>query len=427
MKNQRGASLVEVLMMVAIFMGLLPMIYKQINRREETRVAIAESRKLAEARDALMRYIEANEKKLSAHRGGAVFQVHPRDLGPFGFDGAAKNIRARVIRVSDNLGHSYLQGIVVSELPDTTPLRTRHVAMEGGEGAGFVSGNQLYGSFGTWQQSLAMWNVSSRGDALAAQTPVFWKTGDWLYRVDSGRAFDSAMLTDLDMGGNDINEIGMMNAGSVRVAERMKVEWAEADNISFAENVSLDKEFSVSGEANVMGDLASDGGDITVGGNLLLGNVGRFRGVEANRMKVGNLVLEGISPPQDGAQGVLSIGQHLGLSNGSVAAEVVNVGYAGMVATSLTAASGMVDSADPSYYWDFAEKDAALRDVMLSDMGRIMRAVIKSENAKGAGTEMDKALSPVASNANATAADYLRALQTAIGKVEQKYRELGLE
>ncbi|MDR0448913.1 MAG: hypothetical protein LBG89_00420 [Rickettsiales bacterium] len=414
-------------MMVAIFMGILPMIYKQIVSREEMRAAALESHVIAEARDALLRYIEANETRLSSNAGTAIYQVRPEDLKPFGFDAAGKSIKARVIKMSDNAGHSYLQGIVVSELRDITPMRTRHVAMAGGEGAGYVAGNQMYGSFGTWQQSLSMWNVSARREAVATQTPVVWKSGDWLWRASGGRKQDSVMLSDLDMNNNDIIGIGMMDAKAAHVGERIEIEWGEATSLSFAENIAIEKEFIVAGEANVLGNLTSESGDLVVAGNVLLGNAAKFRGVEAGRLKVGNLVLEGVNSGFDGGVAKLSIGQHLGLSNGSITAEMANFGMFGAVATSVAVASGIVDSSDPSRYWDFSEREAAMNDVMLANMGSIMRAVIKSESASGASTEMEKVLAPVASNANATAADYLRAMATAISRVEQKYAELGLE
>jgi len=404
------------------------MIYKQISSREETRIAVAESRNLASARDALTRFIEANERRLSAPTAQTVYQIQPRELLPFGFDAGNQPLQFRVMKVADSAGRPYLQGMVISDMRGTTPMRTRHIAQGAGEGAGFIEGGQLYGSFGTRQQPLSMWNTTLRSGGITIETPIVWKTGDYLSRMP-GRRADNTMLSDLDMGKNDIISIGMASVSSAHASENLQLDWGEANSVSFAHNISLDKEFRVLGEANVLGNLTSESGELFVNSNTLLGNMAKFRVVETDKLRAQNLVLENVNSPwnfEAEDQSTLSVANHLGLSNGSITAGTVIGGFAGAVGVSAHITGGLLDSTDPSYHWDFWDRSASMQDMQLSNLGNIMRAVIRQE-ASTPRTEMERTMQPSASNANATVTDYLRALNTAINRVEQKYNSLNLD
>lgn len=426
MKNERGASLVELLMMTAIFIGLLPLAYNQMAKRNEQRAIFADAEKLTDAQGALLRYISDNEKKLTNISGTATYRIRAEELTKYGLPETAENMSFRIIKSGDTGGRSYLQGIVLSDLPGASPLRTRRVALAAGSGAGYVADGRIYGAHGDFDQRLGLWKIQTRSkSAVAAETPVVWKTRDFLYRTKTGRASDNAMKSDLDMNNHAMNEIGLAYANTMRVLETLQADWLQASNISFMENISLNGGFLVAGTSNVLGNLTAESTEIISNSNIVIGNMAKFRSVDANRLKTGSLALEWAGSSI--APGVIEIGQHLGLSNGSITTETANIGGSGATTTSLYVSLGILDPTDPSYYWDFNERSAALQDLQLINLGPLMRAVISSESANGVKTEMERALQPVASNANATASDYLRALNNAIKKVEQKYESLGLE
>ncbi|MDR2685462.1 MAG: hypothetical protein LBB23_01660 [Rickettsiales bacterium] len=424
--KERGSSLLELLMLIAIFMSLLPFIYRQAASRETLRLAAEQTAHLATARDALTEYIEANESRLANFTGAAVYQVRTGELAQFGYtDDKSHPIRARVMKARDAGGRSYLQGVIIAETRGQTPLMTRQVALAGGERAGFVSGERVYGAFGTWEQPLKIWNAKIKGEGLVLGTPVVQKRGDYLARVPTGRTIDSTMLSDLNLDSHDLKNVGALKTNAAQAAEEMALEWGHSESLSFAENVQFEGAFGVSGEANVLGDLTSESADINVHETLMLGNAAKFRSVEMARLTAMNLTLEWVAAGD--ARGQMTIARHLGMSNGGVSGEIMNVGPAGVVATSVSVSEGVQDSADESYYWNFNEREAILSDIQLVELNTLMRKIIVSESATGTKTEMEKTMQPVASNANSTLTDYLRALSTAITKVETKFNSLGLK
>ena len=83
------------------------------------------------------------------------------------------------------------------------------------------------------------------------------------------------------------------------------------------------------------------------------------------------------------------------------------------------------DSTNPEYYWDVENNIANLSDVSLQELNRMAQLAVYEE--KNTDTDTWSIFSSVVSNKNATASDYMNAINEIQNRVRQKYTKLNLE
>ena len=103
----------------------------------------------------------------------------------------------------------------------------------------------------------------------------------------------------------------------------------------------------------------------------------------------------------------------------------VTVGFAGSITPRLVVYDRIEDSTNPNYYWDAEYGVANLADVTLQELNRMAPLAVYAENATS--TDSGRIFNAVVTNKNATASDYMNAINQIQNAVSAKYRQLNLE
>ncbi|MBS2052334.1 shufflon system plasmid conjugative transfer pilus tip adhesin PilV, partial [Pseudomonas aeruginosa] len=165
-----------------------------------------------------------------------------------------------------------LQTLVVTTGGETiSETNIRRIAKQVGARGGYVSNvdtTKVEGSFGGWAVPLASYGVSPGAGHLA--TALFFDDGaltnDYLYRNSvAGHPEVNRMNTSIDMGGNNLNNTGTVNAAAANITGTVN---AAAANIT--------GNASVAGNATVGGTIKGQTADIT--GETYTGGWFRTRG-----------------------------------------------------------------------------------------------------------------------------------------------------
>jgi hypothetical protein len=96
---------------------------------------------------------------------------------------------------------------------------------------GPYSAGRVYGAFGGWSYAVANWNVGGLSPepghiaaSLAFTERLAFAPAPYLYRYQvPGYPEANQMFTDINMSGNNINNVGNLNAGSVDVTDTLAV------------------------------------------------------------------------------------------------------------------------------------------------------------------------------------------------------------
>ena len=421
--SSAGAGLLEMLLALAIFMSILPFAYNfAMNHKERAENAVI-ARKIKIVRDALEKYVEKNRQNLLAPVSANVVRVRLSDLDLADIADAEKSlIQLRVIKSKDSGGRSFVQGIVIFDSKDLTPLRTRQIAMTGGEGTGFADGSMLYGSFGTWRAPLSAIDAAASRHSILAPTRPLRSGGDYIQRLPSDNALDATMQSDLDFGGHNISNVGTVSAGSARFFDLLEADSIEASKMSVLNRLDWAAPIDVFGDALVMGPITADNRSVDAAGISVSGR-SQFRSVVADELKADNLYLSGFSASSSaGAPAILTISGSLDMVKGHVRAMDTFVGFSGSVAPKLVVTNRIEDSANPDFYWDLSGGRAVLGDIHLSALAQIMHLAYSRE--KTGRTETERLMGGVILNSNATLSDYMRALDQVKKTVAAKYEDV---
>lgn len=426
--TQQGSMLIELLMSVALAAIIMPFIFKYQQSVVQRAENIAITKQMESIQSALERYIVDNRESLLMTVGKNITRVNISDLEQYGLSpdissSTSGQYQLRVLKSNDVEGRATLQGVIVFSSDEITPMRTREIVSMGGDSMGFIEGNRAYGTFGAWRADtidLGL-NVSN---GLVETTTVNRDNALYLYRVPTDSENDATMLSGLNLGGHNISNAAFFNSSATEFAETMTMGVSVADDVIFQNRITLDNALEVK-NATVSGILSSDSRTMEVANNFSMADVGKFTNFTTGDLWVSNMTLGGISINSDEGPAVLNINRTLDMTRGTISAMFVTVGFSGSITPRLEVTSMIEDSTNPEYYWDVENNIANLSDVSLQELNRMAQLAVYEEKNKD--TDTWSIFSSVVSNKNATASDYMNAINEIQNRVRQKYTKLNLE
>lgn len=427
-KSQSGSMLIELLLSVALATVIIPFVFRYqqnaVTRAENT--AIANS--MTEIQVALERYMMANREELLNTVGRNIVRVNLDELSEFGLpdsllESGRNKYQLRILKSSDTTGQATLQGVIVRDAADVTPMRTREIVSLGGNSMGFVEGTHAYGAFGSWHTDTIDLGVDIT-NGIVETTSISRDNALYLWRVPSDNASDATMMSALSLGGHDIKNVKFFDVPMAQFGEDLSALKIVANNVVFQNRTTLDKKFETK-SATVSGSMSSDSRNMEISGNLLLSGLGKFSSVTANDLWVNNLNLSGLSVEAEDDLAVLKVNQVLDMTYGYIDAIFVTVGFSGSITPRLIVKGRIQDSVKSEYFWDVASKTAHMYDAILMELQHM--APILSATIGRSDTQTSKILKSVSAAQDATASDYMNALQEIQRTVRGKYRQLNLE
>ncbi len=426
--SQRGGMLVELLMSVAIVSVVLPFLFRY-QQDSITRVEnIAVARQMQDVQTALERYIMINRDKLLAVAGKSITRVEINDLLEYGVpetivsDNADK-YQLRILKSSDATGQATLQGVVVMSDDTISPMRTREIVAVGGRDMGFVEGVHAYGTFGAWHTDTIDLGVEAT-NGIVGTTPVNRDNALYLWRVPSDNADDATMLSGLSLGGHDIintSQFDVKSAGFDEVLQSINI---AANKVVFANRTTIDSAFETK-NATCVGTLASDARNMEIGGALTMTDLGKFSAFNTENLWVTNLELSGVSIADTTKATFMDVNQSLDMMGGRISSLFTTVGFSGSITPRLVVRDKIEDSVNSNFFWDVKNGNANLADLSLVELNRMATLISRAES--DSSTVATQVFGGVAANKNATAADFMNAINEIQTKVRAKYRLLNLE
>ncbi len=425
--SNRGTVLIEFLLTMALAGIMLPFIYQYQQRAVLRAENLKVTRQMQKIQTVLERYIVDNKDKMLTTIGRNIIRLNLSDLIEYGLDKdfvdtVGDEYQLRVLKSFDSNNQASLQGVVILDDAEITPLRTRQIVAMGDEKTGFVDGTRVYGGFGTWRANISDLGIENNS-GLVRTTSINRDNSLYLWRIPSNDAADATMLSGLNLGGRDIKNAAFVNANGLSLEEFLDVNKIAVNDLIFQNYTTIDTQYK-SQTGIVSGVLSGDARSIDVSGTLNLADFARVSAFTADNLWVNKLTLGGLSTDSSSAA-ILHATQTLDMTEGRISALYVTVGFTGSLTSKLVVREKIIDSLNNDYYWDVKNKVANLGDInspTLSDMGTKIFA-----HEKISGTVSAATFGAVLANKNATMSDFLNAISEIQTRVRAKYRLLNLE
>ena len=423
----RGTVLIEFLLTIALAATLMPFIYsfqmRAVTRAENVRV----SREMQKIQSVFEHYIVQNKDSFLGSVGRSIIRVNLPELLDYGLDenfvsAVADKYQLRVLKSKDAMGQATLQGAIVLNNPEITPLRTREIVSLGNDKIGFIDGTRAYGGFGTWRANTADFGIDA-SSGIIQMTAINRDNSLYLWRLPSKNPNDATMLSALNLGARDIKNASFVNAGGFSLQETYEAQKLNVNDLIFNNRTTIDSEFKTQ-SALVSGTLSGDSKNISVGGTFNLADLAKISSFTADNLWTNTLTLSGLSTPSGEITTLRATGA-LDMTEGRVNALYVTVGFTGSITSRLGVKSKIVDSVDPNFYWDANAKVANLVDINSPTLSDLAVKVLRRESVSG--TVATRAFSAVSANKNATMGDFLNAINEIGTNVRAKYRMLNLQ
>lgn len=426
---QKGNMLIELLLTIALAAIIMPFIFKYQKDTLLRTESVLIKNQMQGVQTALERYIVDNRDSLLKTVGKNITRVELKDLEAYGvnpdFIEENKDLyQLRILKSRDVKDNATLQGVVILVNEDISPLRTKEIVSLGGSSMGVIDGAKTYGTFGTWKLDTLDLGVDlSKG--IVGTTKVNIDNDLYLWRLPSNSKEDSQMMVGLNLGNHDIKDINFLKGNNVELNETLKSGIIATKSTVFQNRTTIDSVLQTK-SAVVSGNASSDSRNLEVVGAFNLADVAKFSTFTTGDLWVSNLRLSGLSIyTEDDTPSILRINQTLDMTSGRIDALYVTVGFTGSISPRLNVRYKIEDSINPMYYWDADMKVASLFDLSLVELNRM--AVLAVLQEKGSNTTTHKIFSEVSSNKNATASDFMNALEEIQKKVKAKYRQLNLQ
>lgn len=426
--NQRGGMLVELMMTIALAAIVIPFVFRYQQTAVVRAKNIATTKQMENVQSALERYIVENKNELMRPTGKNITRVKIEELLDYGLPEYivttyGKDYQLRILKSADNNNQPVLQGVIILNNTDITPMRTREIVNLGGGKFGFVEGNTTYGGFGVFRSQASDFGLKNT-KGLVGTTNVKRGNTEYLWRVPSDNENDATMQSALNLDGHDIKSVRFLDAYKAQFDEKLKVGKLDVGTLVFANRSTVDSVFTAN-NAVVNGALTADSRTLNVSGTLTLADSAKFSSFYTNDLYVNTLTLNGFSVAStSGKSSSLRIIGDMDLVLGRISASYVSVGYTGSVTPQLRITDKIQDSKDSSYYWDIKNKKARFVDINCPELSRMASIVMSVES--NSGTIATSVFGGVSANANATVADYINAINNIQSQIREKYELLNL-
>ncbi len=426
--TQRGGMLVELMMTIALAAIIIPFVFRYQQSAVLRAKNVAISKQMENVQSALERYIVENKNELMRPTGKNISRIKIADLVNYGLpeyiaQTYANDYQLRILKSADNKGKPTLQGIVILNNQEITPIRTREIVNLGGGKFGFVEGNVTYGGFGAFHGSAADFGLQN-AKGLVGTTNVKRGNAEYLWRLPSENENDATMQSALNLDGHDIRGLRFLDASKAQFDEKLKVGKLDVGTLVFANRSTIDSVFTAN-SAVVNGALTADSRNLNVNGTLSLADSAKFSYFYTNDLYTNTLTLGGFGITNtSGKPSALRVIGDVDLVMGRITATYASVGYTGSVTPQLNISDKIQDSKDSSFYWDIKNKKARFADINSPELSRMAAFVVANESVRG--TVATTVFGGVAANANATVADYINAINTIQTQIRAKYELLNL-
>jgi Tfp pilus assembly protein PilE len=259
--NQRGGMLVELMMTIALAAIIIPFVFRYQQNAVERAKNIAITKQMENVQSALERYIVENKTDLMRPKGKNITRVKIEELLDYGLpehvvSTYGKDYQLRVLKSADNNNKSVLQGIIILNNTDITPMRTREIVNLGGGKFGFVEGNTTYGGFGVFRSQASDFGVKN-AKGLIGTTNVKRGNTEYLWRVPSDNENDATMQSTLNLDGHDIRNVRFLDAYKAQFDEKLQTGKLDTGTMVFTNRSTVDGVFAAN-NAVINGALTAD-------------------------------------------------------------------------------------------------------------------------------------------------------------------------
>lgn len=429
LNHQHGGMLVELMMSITLAVIIIPFIFRYQQNAVVRARNIMVTKQMENVQQALERYIVENKVVLMKPVGKNIFRIKLTDLINYGLpdyvaDTYKDDYQLRILKSSDKNDKSTLQGIVILNNDNISPLRTREIVNLGGGKIGFIEGNNTYGGFGAFHTDVNDFGITNT-KGIVGTTSVKRGDTEYLWRLPSENEQDATMLSSLNLDGHNINNVKFFDATKAQFEEKLTVGKIVTGSLVFSNRATIDAIY-MTNTAVINGILSSDSKQMNVFNTLTLVDSGKFSSFYTNDLYVNTLTLNGFSVNSDSNKdAIFKIIGDMDLMLGRVTATYVSVGYTGSVTPRLSISQKIQDSKDSSFYWDIKDKKARFADAVFPELSRMATLIVSMESKSG--TASTSLFGTVAANTNATVGDYLNALHDMQMQIRQKYHLLNLE
>lgn len=425
---QRGSMLVELLLSIALAALVIPFIFQYQHQSIERAQNIAIANQMSLIQQALERHIIDNRERLLTTVGRNITRVDIKDLIPYGLpesilEQGNDKYQLRILKTSDSANGASLQGVVIRASDDISPMRTREIVNLSGGSMGFIDDTHAYGSFGTWHTNTIDLGTNLK-NAIIETTPAKNNSALYLWRIPSDSADDAKMLSALNLAGHDINNTQFLNANFAEFTEDISALKIVANDVIFQNRTNINNAYN-SSYAVVSGMMSSDSKTLEISGTLSLADTAKLSSLTTENLWVSNLTLGGLSVDSSQDISTLKINQSLDMTSGRINAIFVGVGFTGSITPRLVVYDRIEDSSKSGYFWDVKSKSAHFADATFVELNRMATLASIAEGDKS--TLSGQIFGAVATNKNATVADFMNAITQIQQRVRAKYQNLQLQ
>lgn len=264
----RGASIIEVVLAMAIIALAAPFVYNQINQSNKTIKNIAVAKKIMKSRDSVLNFVRINQDKWP---DVAQIKLSPEELNNISTDAVAGFIDKYTVS-----GATKTDVYLSFDMPESD-LQSAKIAQHIGADAAVVGGDGIAYS-DTWAVSAPDFVV---GDLVykISRDVVGADTSKYLHRATSGEDELNVMQRDLNMGRYNIYNIATLGAKSA--------------NIRNANTTFVDAPIIAANEVYFSGGANVEGQNIQLGNVRVSGDVSGFRNIYAKNLNGNRYTTDG--------------------------------------------------------------------------------------------------------------------------------------
>ncbi len=426
---QDGGMMIELLLTLALVAVILPFIVNFQKSRIDRAQNIAVARDMETIQSALEKYMDVNKRNLMKTIGKSITRVQIQDLEEYGVSVETlkkygNDFQIRILKSNDDIEHAILQGVIVLNNKEISPLRTREIMNLGDGKMGFVEKNKTFGAFGTWHGDAVDFGIGGL-NGIVGTTKTVPEDEKYLWRLPSENDSDATMLSNLNLAGHNIVNAKFVDADTAQLEEILKTQKLVSDSLVFQNRTTIDKSFNAS-DAVVAGTLSSDSRSMEISGTFSLADTAKLSNFTTNDLWTNNLNLSGLSVSTSSSSQatLLKINQTIDMVAGHVTAMFVTVGFDGSITPKLVIKNKIEDSSNSNYFWNVSDNVAHLSDASFGELSRMASLVVKKEY--DANTKSGQIFNSVVSNKNATASDFMNAISEIQKQVKLKYTQLNL-